>query len=52
LDERQRSKQEAAYVGNDRSAAGRDAVLREEEKELGKEGVDLLGGGKVREIAG
>jgi len=51
LNERQRAKQEAADIGDDGSAPGRDAVLREEENELGEEAVDLLGGGEVREIA-
>jgi len=51
LNERQRAKQGAADIGDDGGAPRRDTVLGEQEDELREEGVDLLGGGEVREIA-
>jgi hypothetical protein len=38
-------------VGKDRGATRRDAILDDEDKELGKELVDLLGGLQVVELA-
>jgi len=52
LNERQGAKQEAADVSDNGSTPRRDTVLREKEKEFREEGVDLLGGGEVREVTG